>query len=172
MKYLLLIFFVIVLLTACEDLPKPTTSGEQTFGCRIDGKRWVPLGRSGNTRPPILTSVSSYSPNTVFTISAYLGNQDIFLIVSQPNIGVGRYLLGRRLSLITVSHNSGAFATDAQTGYPSGEFTTDSLHTGEINITRFDSNAKIVSGTFYFTGYDSTTGRTMTVEDGRFDLKY
>lgn len=38
------------LLLACDrkdPLPKPTQEGKNTFGCKIDGKPWVPDGGTG-----------------------------------------------------------------------------------------------------------------------------
>ena len=57
---------------------------------------------------------------------------------------------------------------------PSGQYLTNPRNTGQVLITRFDSVAQIISGTFEFTA-QKTSGEgpeTVRVTDGRFDVQY
>ena len=49
---------------------------------------------------------------------------------------------------------------------------TDSIITGQLTITHFDQQKQIVSGTFYFDAVEATSGDTVHVTDGRFDMNY
>src|SRR5688572_22243113 len=100
MKQLLLIStYISLLLNSCqkEKLPKLTQEGKNTFGCKVNGKNWVPHGGGGfgGVQPVDGGYQATYNFNTtrnnVF-IRAYDGNSSIFLYlrsVEQP----GTYLL-------------------------------------------------------------------------------
>ena len=52
------------------------------------------------------------------------------------------------------------------------EWITSANHTGTVTITKYDVPNKIVSGTFQFTLVNlNDASRTMSVTDGRFDIK-
>ncbi|MCC6684853.1 MAG: hypothetical protein IT247_07275, partial [Bacteroidia bacterium] len=51
-------------------------------------------------------------------------------------------------------------------------YLTDSIYTGQLNITRFDTINSILSGTFWFDARDKTTGEVVHITEGRFDNKY
>ena len=42
---------------------------------------------------------------------------------------------------------------------------------GELKITKFDQANHVLSGTFFFTGTNSS-GTKVNITDGRFDIKY
>lgn len=48
---------------------------------------------------------------------------------------------------------------------------TSESHTGQITITKLDTENQIVSGTFFYDILDSQ-GNVRTISDGRFDMKY
>jgi hypothetical protein len=50
-----------------------------------------------------------------------------------------------------------------------GDFVTDSLHTGVVTITKLDRQRAIISGTFYFDAYNKKTGKVVKITEGRFD---
>ncbi len=52
-------------------------------------------------------------------------------------------------------------------------FQTNNSSSGTLNITRFDTNAKIISGTFSFDAVQrDSTNNIVHVTDGRFDVTY
>jgi hypothetical protein len=54
--------------------------------------------------------------------------------------------------------------------HPDLHYLTGPMATGELSITRFDTTARVVSGTFSFTGR-ANDGRTVAVSQGRFDVQ-
>ena len=48
---------------------------------------------------------------------------------------------------------------------------TNDQFTGSVTITRADSVAQVVSGTFEFTAVNAQTGETRKVTKGRFDYE-
>ena len=51
-------------------------------------------------------------------------------------------------------------------------FITSQISQGELWIKKFDIMNKIVSGTFWFTAIDPTSGKKVEITDGRFDMKF
>jgi hypothetical protein len=49
-------------------------------------------------------------------------------------------------------------------------YMTNTIYTGSVEITRADPTNLILSGRFSFTGFDISTGKTINVTDGRFDI--
>ena len=45
-------------------------------------------------------------------------------------------------------------------------------NSGELKIKKFDTGNRIISGTFFFTGTDNSTGQTVNITEGRFDIRY
>lgn len=166
----------VICLVSCEKLPKPTESGKQTFGCYVDGKKWRPKGQSldKGAYPPIRASAFRRTSGKILTISAFFGNQSIQLYLNPPSLNTGDFPLGNASQCCDFNYKSHA-SFEIQNGRDYQDrivYVTDSLHTGQILITRFDEVAKIVAGRFSFTGYDLKSGRTIEVKDGRFDVNF
>lgn len=141
-------------------LPEATTYGANTFGCRINNDIFIP-----KTTTPFSPRAISWtfpdSPINFFRISARRStNNDkdptnradvYFNIVSLTKIGPH-------------SFNSGSVE------YKGIEYDLDTASSkDEIFITKLDTVAKIVSGTFSFSA--TNNNKTITVSEGRFDLK-
>ena len=168
-------------LNSCEQLPEPTATGKQTFGCRVNGKLWRPKGRAYPAGPkgPVYVYNESGTPNESIYIEAFLGTESIILYLDVPVLGKGPYVLNQPAFFPTRREISYAeFASvqeqvsSGQINYSTDSYLTDSLRTGEIVLTRMDRNAGVMSGSFSFMGYDKNTGKTVEVTDGRFDLNY
>ncbi|MGI8893395.1 MAG: DUF6252 family protein [Bacteroidia bacterium] len=52
------------------------------------------------------------------------------------------------------------------------KFIVDSLHNGKVSITKVDTVAGIIAGTFYFDAIDTTTNEVVHITEGRFDVKF
>ncbi|TMU50428.1 hypothetical protein [Flagellimonas algicola] len=176
MKNLLVLVFLATL-TACNNddngtpdnpadaLPPATQTGEQTFGCLIDGEPFFP--ESGSNRPSAFyqfvrgaytlgISAGRNDGGGENFVSIGLGALDIeglevttYLLISE-GLGnfSGRYNLG------------GGIVLRARTTYE---------NPGTLTITNFTD--EIISGTFEFTVIDND-GTEIRITDGRFDLKY
>ncbi len=152
--------------TTEDQLPPETTTGAMTFGCKVDGKVFVP--KDGNGKPGLYVQY------------VYLGNglgggwflniPAVDLQVS-PNGGVSittdSLLLeeGKTYEFKTTKGNAQAFY------YKSIEFHKLENDPGQLTVTKFDQLKHIISGTFFFTGTNSS-GTKVNITDGRFDIKY
>ncbi len=153
-----------------ETLPPETQTGANTFGCLVNGKVWL----NGGYAPfPSSNLYASVYPNE-FVIGALKSNdnmyQSIFIDVKAP-ISIGKFNLN--------SENHQAKFAD---GITNCYYQTDSISSkGTLEITKFDSINKIVSGQFSFIAfkYKPTTiavigncDSTINITEGRFDIKY
>lgn len=170
-----LIIFIFLSLFSCdkdddstpiEKLPPATQTGEQTFGCLINGEAFIPSKIGGNAprafyqfaRGAYTLGISASTGSGEDMISVLVGGIDI------PEIKEKQYLLTKRESgNYHGEYLEGGgldFRTDTSTDNP-----------GELIITKFDPENYIVSGTFSFIIKDEN-GDRIEITDGRFDLNY
>tara|TARA_B110000259_G_C13993077_1_gene393317 strand:- start:1078 stop:1617 length:540 start_codon:yes stop_codon:yes gene_type:complete len=177
MKNLLLLLTITLTLSCCkkdddqstnpiDQLPPATQTGEQTFGCLINGEAFVPPSFGSNSPSAFYQFVDgAYT----LGISASKGGgnelESILLgALDVSNIVEANYLLK--------SEQSGNFLGKYLIGggIISNSVTTDEIP-GELVITKFDSENFIISGTFEFTVLDND-GQEIHITDGRFDMNY
>ena len=164
-----------LLLSACtKDDPDPasqlhpaTQTGANTVGCLLNGQPWAPVG-NGTSRNFFIDYDTGY-PGGLFNLSVekYLnstpnGAQYLSIYVNPMPQG-GTYDLGN-ISLTSISFSNPSVGCS----YESRD--ADNYCQGTLTITRLDTQARIISGTFSFTlakpGCD-----TLKVTQGRFDKK-
>ena len=166
MRNIQVLLFCILFLSCEKDpipinLPPNTTSGENTFGCYINGEIYIPEHRTVTLQyGPIELDFPSY-PDYVFGVftnrvvhkTDKIEDADLSFVVKNINEeGTYRILFGNVI-------------------YNSKKFSVDSLCSGELVITRFDSTEKIISGTFNFVAKNEFDNEVVNVTNGRFDLK-
>jgi hypothetical protein len=144
-------------------LPEATQVGANTFGCKVDGVVFLPKKSSFSNVSPLLVSNSHYD-GFLLEIS-HIGfpndlNYAISLALPQFLSTVGAFDL-----------KNFPFGQYVIKTAPGARYRTNYIYSGQLTITRCDTLHKIYSGTFYFTGLDTATGKTVQVTDGRFDLK-
>ncbi len=157
-----------------SQLPPETQTGENTFGCLVNGQVFVPKGPSLS---PILTCYyphlnTDYSKGYFFQVYAKSKGKDCEL--SSISIDTDSLTIQEEqeiaLKLITKGGAAGRY-----TYYPDCSlfinYTTDSLNTGKLLIKKFDSVNQIVSGTFWFNAINEN-GDILKITDGRFDMEY
>lgn len=157
--------------TSCqkEKLPKLTEEGKNTFGCKINGKNWVPHGRGGLSGIGPTSGGFINNINTIF-ITAYNDNESVEFYLKNV-FNTGEYLL----NFTTVPRPDNIYPENYGL-YMNGDdnhesdFITTSEYTGKVTILNLDTTNKIVSGTFEFTGVDKA-GKIDRITDGRFDMK-
>lgn len=161
-----------------STLPPATQTGANTFGCLLNGEAWLPGGYRN------------------------MGGQERKFTVYYPNKGQfkGEFTLtGRRvgtgyneeiqLALNAVDHAGTYLINVEAVPYPSAlpwldqgvyrtykpttrEYITSSKRTGSLTITRLDTVAHVIAGTFSFTAEELGGTSTVNVTDGRFDINY
>ncbi len=168
--------YFILLSTFCQlsegKATEANTGRKNTFGCKINGKNWVPSGGGGfsGIKPLSGGYLATYPFNTTsnnIRITAYDESTSIeFYLrdVKQADV----YLLNyNTLDFINTQNPQNYGYYEAENG---DKFFTNSQYTGKVNVTKADTINKIVSGTFEFTGVNST-GKIVKIKDGRFDVK-
>ncbi|HRO45186.1 DUF6252 family protein [Agriterribacter sp.] len=160
----LLIFGALFITLGCnkDGLTKATQKGANTFSCKVNGKVFKPFFVGGlfNSSP-----VLSARNNSQYNFSISAKNQETSQSVALEN----PYIQKTGIYKLYANHpNRGIYS--GSTIEP-GWYTTDSVHVGELTITRCDNLNHIYSGTFFFTAKDPNTGKTINVTDGRFDVK-
>ena len=160
----LLTFFILIL--ACkdkdspnpvDDLPPETQTGQQTFGCIVNGRAWVP-----SVPFPLNRLTVDYYHGTI-AIKARLkkdGRDQLIYLSRDSLVTNGNYFLYDGLYKQAQLYDFNSNCT----------FQTDSQNIGELEMTRVDTINMIFSGRFHFkigvAGCD-----TIRVTDGRFDLR-
>ena len=164
MNLKLVTILIIFSLIACkkDKLPKATQEGANTFGCRIDGVVFKPFYRGGLFNDvKVLTAGNSQNLN-IFGISARNQETDQSVYIEFTYItGPGTYQLRQY-------PYRGIYNAGVRNPNPGG-YSTDSVNTGELVITRCDNINKIYSGTFSFT-CKGNAGKIVRITDGRFDV--
>jgi hypothetical protein len=192
------IFLLLVFLPQCKDkLPEPrpfvetmppaTQEGKNTFGCYVNGELWVPRMNVENPNPysPGRKPWASYNFDRnggTFSVGARRYNDDknirqfIGISINKDFKGVGEYQLNSNLRMRDDGGIGRLIDYIADV-----EFTTDSILTGKLIITKLDTSAGIISGLFSFSakgryrGPDPDHPRhcdTIHVTDGRFDIRW
>ena len=174
MKNLLFLFTILLTLSCCKNdddnptdpidqLPPATQTGEQTFGCLINGEAFLP-DTFGSGRPNAFYQFVNGA--YTFVISSSSGGGNSFI-----GIGVG----GIDIQPLEESTYN---LIEEQSGSTFGKviknvdsYSTSVSNQGFLNITNFDPENFIISGTFEFTVLDDDNNE-IKITDGRFDLKY
>ena len=169
-KILFLLTFAVLCLSGCEEddtnqtLPPPTQTGKNILACKIDGKSFINKGAINcfyqNIDGEYYFGISGEN-DEIETMMVHLGtikktiSENEIIILSEP-------VDGKAEGGVFFSLGSGI-------GDGAG---TNSEYTGEMHITKFDTNKQIVSGTFWFDVKHPVTGKRVEVRDGRFDAQY
>jgi hypothetical protein len=177
---LILISLVIVSLSlGCKkdkpkvlELPPATTSGNNTFGCKIDGEVFVPNGNfyyRAINQPAyfIEDGILGITVRNIYDLENYTEvhlffKEGIFEPIIFENFAFTE-ILGVTETVESIE-NGTKVMFDRQ-------YIADTTMYRKIEITRLDVSKGIVSGLFEFTGFDPKTEKRISVTEGRFDLK-
>ena len=162
------------LLVACnkevEELPAATQTGANTFGAKVDGKIWVP-SKFGVLPADDLLQARFNAPNSLLIKAKNFASSPTeteFEIQIAGVTGTGTYLLNTNVTKPTAA-SYGYYVKRRFT--PENEWITSATHTGSVTITKLDTVNKIVSGAFQFNALDLYSTQTLSVTEGRFDIK-
>jgi hypothetical protein len=177
MRTSLAFYFILISLglLSCKKevsaLPSATQSGANTFGCKIDGKFWVPAGFGIVSTAPTLeariTGSDLYINARDFSSSPTESEFEFFI---KDLAGTGNYTLSTGASHPDYSNSYAYYVHRRVT--PDNEWVTTSPYTGTVTITKIDSVNHFVSGTFEFRAINLyNTPQPINVTEGRFDVK-
>ena len=176
MKKALIVIFALGLLISCKkkeikELPAATQTGANTFGLKINGENWIPQGFAG-------------IPDSDLLKARLLGTM---LVITAQNFASTPTETEFEMKIYNVT-GTGTYLMNTNTSYPGGptsyayhvkrrltpldEWITSAAQNGSITITKLDTVAGIVSGTFQFNAEnDIDATKTIAVTEGRFDIK-
>lgn len=182
----------LLFLIGCDEpLPRPTKKGKDTFGCKINGKNFVPNGggmfsgmkpliggyyegdkaleihafgrEEDNSGIKSITSIDLYAENVTGT-----GTYPINFDTNPPPNGInytsyGAYDFEDRKYL---DPNTGIFGK-------SYTYITRAALPGKVKITKLDRSLKVISGTFEFEAVNvQDPDDVAKITKGRFDISY
>lgn len=182
---LMRIYFIplLFILACCQDknpdpgLPPITTTGANTFGCKVNGKIWMPSPRSNGTLPQIEGGIKTRYDSVGPEKNWY----DLLIFAYNNNNGSGFQLF---LSRINATGEFPLYFTNCvfpaclvrpSYGYyyeNGSRFSALTISESKINLVRYDTLNKIFSGTFSFKAkafYGPSTD-TINITEGRFDI--
>ncbi len=167
---------VALLLGSCkkeDPLPAATRNGANTFGCKINGKTWIPDGGGGFSGIKAVEGGIGHSPvnPSVYNIliRTYRSDKTKIDLYLYNVKGPGIYSLNSEVIIwpgqTEPKKNYGAYYPN-----PSEAYVTNPDYNGTITLTRADTTNLVVSGTFKFSVYDPDKKKTIRITDGRFDI--
>ena len=175
-KILAVAIVTLVALSSCkqhiETLPEPTQTGANTFGSKINGENFGPLGGSFITKPTlearttgdssIFINARNFSRMPVeFEMELYVKN------VTAP----GTYQLNQNTEVAPGQSASYAHYLRRNINV-TDEWITSTSAGGVVQVTKIDWVNRIASGTFEFTANARYGSSPITVAEGRFDVRF
>lgn len=164
----LIFLFSLVYLPLCffsckkhDVLPPLTSEGNNTFGCLVNGKLWLPKGAlmQGGTLAEV-TVRNDHAGASIYADNVDRNSGITLSFYDRPALVIGKpYDLTDSTFLIEYTDWDGEINC----------FYGDVIN-GQLKLSKFDPDNKVVSGTFEFTAYSSECGDTVRVTDGRFDI--
>jgi hypothetical protein len=157
-----------------EKLPPETATGANTFGCKVNGKLYTPSGGDASigwypVRGGWYRDVDNNRGLYINTVSDNTKFIDLYIkVLDTPGVYKLNYNTTPR-PIAFRCENYGYYSTKDNNGNYS-MFVTNTQYTGLINVKQILPTG-IIAGTFEFTAYNSQTGETVAVTDGRFDVK-
>jgi len=161
-----------------DQLPPATDTGANTFGCLVNGQAVVIHHLFGDLSPAfgcqyqlIYPTVSGYTLN-VWGEDQQDGchSKTVGVFLDSVQLGQNTYTLNTGID--KQGNRGHAYIANGCSPLIFQTFWTDSTRIGQLTITHFDQQKQIVSGTFYFDAVEATSGDTVHVTDGRFDMNY
>ncbi|MBO0934120.1 DUF6252 family protein [Fibrella aquatilis] len=172
----LLLIATVLLFSTCQKedpLPQSTQTGQNTLGCLIDGKAYIPDGGKpfSGIKPVNGGFLQMYNPLRLgINVRCY----------SQDKKRLSLYLNNYKLGNHALNQNPGSVPAALYAAlnpkdyglYESSEgdvYATSSKYTGWISLTKADTITGVVAGTFEFQAA-TLDGKTVSVTNGRFDV--
>ena len=185
--YLCLALSVALLATACQKngldpngLPPATQEGKNTAGFLLNGQPWRPETNpsSPGTSPVGATWVSRVSrggkPLQIF-FSRHPNDQEYALLsfIFHDVRHAGTFALNQDIDPVLIAGPRPPYGVySVYKPGPQRAFYTGATARGSINITRFDTVARVVSGTFDAKVKEDGGPDSLAISQGRFDIKF
>lgn len=158
----------IILFESCQELPEASQTGAGTFGMLLNGKAW--RGDGALSLNPITTAYylpSSKGLKISCIVNRQSGAQEKLDLIVTDLTQSGKYSFGNFPSKKS-SYDSTRFWYDDN---QKDAFKLKDGLTNSIELTKFDTVKKIVSGTF-MVDLANRKNDIIKVTNGRFDLEF
>ena len=184
-KPLLLFLVALLALPACKKddtdpngLPAATQEGKNTAGFLLNGQLWLPK-RSPTSAQPFGVSWSQYLYKgrraLQVNFSRYQSRDDLTALnfIFHDVCRAGTFALNQDIDPVLISGPRPPYAVYSiyEPG-PDRKFYTGAAARGEVIITRFDTVARVVSGTFEAKLKEDSGPDSLAITQGRFDIKF
>jgi hypothetical protein len=177
MKNFFILLAAAVFFTSCKKevdaLPEATQTGANTFGARLDGDFWIPQKFGIAPTAPLLEARYT-GTNGIFINARNFSSSPTeteFEIYLKNITGTGVFQLNQQTNKYPQESASYGYFIKRKF-MPLNEWITGPQHTGTVNVTKFDTQNHIISGTFSFNaGSVDNTAAAISVTEGRFDVK-
>ena len=144
-----------------DQLPPITQTGENTFGCLVNGEAYVVTNTNNHF-------ALHQAPQQIQFGGGYIGTGQISFILNDTNlISEGIYKLD---TLSSDKQGRGSYIIGFET--TPCIFETKFPISGEVEIDHIDRLKFIVSGTFNYDAVSVDCQDTVHITDGRFDMQY
>lgn len=161
-------------------LPEATQTGQNTAGAKVNGTVWRSVQDAMWAGPAIsahyLKNVTGYSLSLYFERFAVGGNppyNETNITLYVPNVRtLGTVVLDQTADPRLTTANPAYATFSYQKTTPSQLLITGPAYPGTLTVTRLDTVARIISGTYEFQAKEKGGPATISVTDGRFDVKY
>ncbi len=146
-----------------DQLPPATQTGENTFGCLLDGDPFLP-GAGVN---PLDCVYQFSNGGYYFTLQA-----------NREDENFNRIRLGCNTKDLEIQEGQTYELVENENGNATGKYFyatfinyTSSVFSGELTITKLDETNNIVSGTFFY-DIEDQNGVVHEIREGRFDMRF
>ncbi len=155
-----------------EEIPTLSQDGRRAMGFLLNGKVWVPKGRTGQSQNYQLDVDPDFDSLGVFGIKAYRfpnfgdgtrnGYQDFAIGASTKALGIYHFEKSANRLFVLYDRDTGCL-------YDNRDTTTQGK--GYLKITRYDLEKGVFQGEFEVTLWKPGCD-TVRITEGRFDWKY
>lgn len=159
-----------------DKLPPATQTGANTAGCLLNGQAFLPKGNS--QFGPILNCFYQQNQDG-FHLGLSINNKENSSIYKTVQFATNPIQLEENTtySLVAKIINSNNTYISNFAEYNIISFNGDTnyittiTNTGELRVTKLNTQQKIISGTFWYDAID-THGEIIKIREGRFDMHY
>lgn len=169
-KNILVVFCSFLLLSASckkqsknpiDNLPPATQTGANTFGCLVNGEVWKPKGG-------LLDQVLDFTYDPDFREGSFGIIANRYLSINDKmELRIGGTGINKVGNYNLTALNNNVIYRDTKN---SCQYIDNITLSGTLSITRYDLQAKIISGTFNFK-LEKIGCPTISATEGRFDLR-
>lgn len=155
-----------------KSLPEETQTGANTFGAKVDGENWGPLGAGIVPTAPVLEARFSADSSVFITARNFSRSPvETEMEIYLKNIsGPGTYQLNQATEVYPGHSASYGYFIKRKVSVID-EWMTGGDATGQVQLTKIDWANRIISGSFQFNAKARYGSAPLTVTEGRFDVK-